>query len=124
MTKEKEEMKYYSLENLIKGLERLYYNTNSRRFGNDSAKRGCWIFEDTTVGNFVDEVIIADIIINNENRTWKRYIPRIEAAINAVLARSPEIDDLEEDEWPLLLEIAQRVKENLPNLKIVPDGED
>ena len=117
-------MKYYSLEALIKGFENHYCETDSREFGAKSVRRGAWEFEDTTVGDFVVEVIIADLIIKNENCTWECYIPRIEAAVNAVLSRSPKIDDLEEDEWPLMLEIAERVKDGLPNIKILPDGED
>ena len=117
-------MKYCTLEELIKGLERFYYVTNTRRFGENSVRRGGWAFEDTTCGYYVDEVIIADLIIKNENRTWARYIPRIEKAVEAVLTHSTEIHDLEPNEWIIITEIAQRVKENLPNIRIVPDGEE
>lgn len=117
-------MKNYSLEDRVKGFERFYHETDAREYGAKSVRRGAWEFEDTKVGNFVVEVIIADLIIKNENRTWECYIPRIETAVNAVLSRSPDIDVLEEDEWPLMLEIAQRVKDNLPNVVIVPDGKD
>lgn len=40
------------------------------------------------------------------------------------MTRSPKINELEQDEWPLMLEIAKRVKDNLPDLVIVPDGKD
>ena len=117
-------MKYCTLEDLIKGTERFYYVTNTRRFGENSVRRGGWAFEDTAVGDYVSEVIIADLIIKNENRTWARYIPRIEKAVEAIFAHSPEIKYLELDEWPIITEIAQRVKENLSNIKIVPDGKE
>ena len=117
-------MKYYTIERLIRGLERFYYVTNTRQFGENSVRRGGWAFEDTTVGDYVYEVLIADLIIKNENRTWARYIPRIEKAVEAILTHSPEINDLEPDEWLAITEIAQRVKENLPNIQIVPDGKE
>ena len=117
-------MKYYTLEGLINGLERFYYVTNTRRFGDNSVRRGGWAFEDTNVGDYVHDVIIADLIIKNENRTWARYIPRIEKAVEVILSHSSEIKDLEPNEWVLITEIAQRVKENLPNIQIVPDGKE
>lgn len=78
------------------------------------------------VGDYVSEVIIADLIMKNENRIWPRYIPRIKNAVEAVLSRSPELDseELEPDEWEALTKIAERVKENLPNIRIVPDGKE
>ena len=115
------------LKNYIEGMEYTYCVTNTRRFGENSARRGGWLFEDTTDDNYsllyIDDTIIADLIIKNENRTWARYIPRIEKAVDAVLSHFPELD-VDPDEWPLMLEIAQRVKDNLPNIKIVPDGQD
>ena len=117
-------MKYCTLEGLIRGTERFYYVTNTRRFGENSVRRGGWAFEDTAVGDYAAEVIIADLIIKNENRTWARYIPRIENAVEAILIHSSEIKDLEPDEWLVITEIAQRVKKNIPNIQIVPDGKE
>lgn len=117
-------MKYCTLEEFIKGTERFYYVTNTRRFGENSVRRGGWAFEDTTCGDYVAEVIIADLIVKNENRTWARYIPRIEKAVEAILIHSSEIKDLEPNEWLVITEIAQRVKENLSNIQIVPDGKE
>ena len=117
-------MKHGTLDGYIESLEWFYYETNTRRFGNNSVRRGGWALEDTTVGHYLSEVIIADLIMKNENRIWPRYIPRIKNAEEAVLSRSPELDwqELEPDEWEALTKIAERVKENLPNIRIVPDG--
>ena len=55
----------------------------------------------------------------------KQVLPvyQIEKALKAILSHSRKVD-LDPDEWPLMIEIAQRVKDNLPNIKIVPDGQD
>ena len=120
-------MLHGSLKDYMEGIEYGYYVRNTREYGENSARRGGWLFEDTTDDNYsllyIDDTIIADLIIKNENRTWARYIPRIEKAVDAVLSHFPELD-LDPDEWPLMIEIAQRVKDNLPNIKIVPDGQD
>lgn len=62
----------------------------------------------------------------NRSKEEYRYIPRIKNAVEAVLSRSPELDseELEPDEWEALTKIAERVKENLPNIRIVPDGKE
>ncbi len=116
-------MLHVPLKNFIRGIEYGYYVRNTRLYGNNSARRGGWLFEDTTQDDFIQDVIVADLIIKNENRTWARYIPRIEKAVEAILSHNPEVD-LEPDEWPVMIEMAQRVKENLPNIQIVPDGTD
>ena len=120
-------MLHGSLKDYMEGIEYGYYVRNTREYGENSARRGGWLFEDTTHSDYgrlyVHDTIVADLIIKNENRTWARYIPRIEKAVDAVLSHFPELD-VDPDEWPLMLEIAQRVKDNLPNIKIVPDGQD
>ena len=120
-------MLHGSLKDYMEGIEYGYYVRNTREYGENSARRGGWLFEDTTHSDYgrlyVHDTIVADLIIKNENRTWARYIPRIEKAVDAILSHFPELD-LDPDEWPLMLEIAQRVKDNLPNIKIVPDGQD
>ena len=115
-------MKYGSLQEFIKDLEYSYCVTNTRLYGENSVRRGGWLFEDNTPDS-VQDVLVADLIIKNENRTWARYIPHIEKALKAILSHSRKVD-LDPDEWPLMIEIAQRVKDNLPNIKIVPDGQD
>ena len=124
--KEGNSMKHGTLDGYIESLEWFYYVTNTREYGENSVKRGGWALEDTTVGHYLSEVIIADLIMKNENRIWPRYIPRIKKAVEAVLSRSPELDwqELEPDEWEELTKIAERVKENLPNIRIVPDGKE
>ena len=124
--KEGNSMKHGTMDGCIESLEWFYYVTNTREYGENSVKRGGWALEDTTVGDYVSEVIIADLIMKNENRIWTRYIPRIKKAVEAVLSRSPELDwqELEPDEWEALTKIAERVKENLPNIRIVPDGKE
>ncbi len=115
------------LQEFIEGVEYMYYVTNSREYGENSVRRGGWLFEDSygcAPGYlYVHDVLVADLIIKNENRTWARYIPRMEKAVEAFLSHSSEID-LEPDEWPVMIEIAQRVKDNLPNIQIVPDGKE
>ena len=115
-------MLHSSLKDYMEGIEYTYCVTNTREYGESSARRGGWLFEDSPP-DYVYDVLVADLIIKNENRTWARYIPRIEKAVDAVLSHFPELD-VDPDEWPLMLEIAQRVKDNLPNIKIVPDGQD
>ncbi len=119
-------MRHGTMDGCIESLEWFYYVTNTREYGENSVKRGGWALEDTTVGDYVSEVIIADLIMKNENRIWTRYIPRIKKAVEAVLSRSPELgsEELEPDEWEALTKIAERVKENLPNIRIVPDGKE
>ena len=120
-------MKHGSLKDYMEGIEYGYYVRNTREYGENSARRGGWLFEDTTHSDYgrlyVHDTIVADLIIKNENRTWTRYIPRIETAVNAILSNFPELD-LDSDELPVMIEIAQRVKDNLPNIKIVPEGQD
>ena len=120
-------MLHGSLKDYMEGIEYGYYVRNTREYGENSARRGGWLFEDTTHSDYgrlyVHDTIVADLIIKNENRTWARYIPRIEKAVDAVLSHYPELD-VDPDEWPLMIEIAQRVKNGLPNIKIVPDGQD
>ena len=115
------------LQEFIDGIEDMYYVTNTRLYGDSSVRRGGWILEDNAEGDitieYVRNVLVADLIIKNENRTWARYIPRMEKAVKAILSYSRKVD-LEPDEWPIMIEIAQRVKDNLPNIKIVPDGQD
>lgn len=72
---------------------------------------------------WVRHVLVADLIIKNENRTWARYIPLIEESVNNILSHNAECE-LSPDEWEKITEIAKRVKEKLPLIKIVPDGED
>ena len=60
---------------------------------------------------------------DNLSRVTSRTVKN---AVEAVLSRSPELDwqELEPDEWEELTKIAERVKENLPNIRIVPDGKE
>ncbi len=120
-------MLHGTLQGFIDGIEYGYYVRNTRLFGENSVRRGEWLLEDsggsTPTYDYLNDILVADLIIKNENRTWARYIPRIEKAVDAVLSHDPEID-LEPDEWPVMIEIAQRVKDNLPNLQIVPDGKE
>ncbi len=120
-------MLHGTLQGFIDGIEYSYCVTNTRRYGENSVRRGGWLFEDSGEGEptykYLNDILVADLIIKNENRTWARYIPRMEKAVEAFLSHSSEID-LEPDEWPVMIEIAQRVKDNLPNIQIVPDGKE
>ena len=117
----------YSLQEIIEGEEWMYYEVNAREFGKNSLRRGGYQFEDRGLGdvggNYVSDIITADLIIKNENCIWACYIPRIKKALKAVLSKSRKIK-LRPEDWPLMLEIAGRVKDNLPDLVIVPDGKD
>ena len=115
-------MHYGPLKNYIEEIEEEYYVMNTRLYGENSVRRGGWLFEDDAP-DYVHDVLVDDLIIKNENRTWARFIPRIEKGVKAILSHSRKVD-LDPDEWPLMIEIAQRVKDNLPNIKIVPDGQD
>ena len=115
-------MKWGSLKDEIEYTEYSYCVTNAELFGENSVMRGGWLFEDSSPDCVLD-VSVADQIIKHENRTWARFIPRIEKGVKAILSHSRKVD-LDPDEWPLMIEIAQRVKDNLPNIKIVPDGQD
>lgn len=116
-----------SLQEFIDGIEYMYYVTNTSLYGDSSVRRGGWILEDNAKGDitieYVRNILVAELIIKNENRTWARYIPQFQKAVDAILSHSRKVD-LEPDEWPVMIEIAQRVKNGLPNIKIVPDGQD
>ena len=85
------------------------------------SNEGGGVLEDNAEGDltieYIRAVLVADLIIKNG------YIPRIEKAVKAILSHSRKVD-LEPDEWPVMIEIAQRVKDNLPNIRIVPDGKE
>ena len=116
----------YSLQEIIEEEKFMFYEVNTREFGENSLLRGGYMFEDppNDLGYlYISDVIDTDLIMKNENRIYACYVPRIKKALKAVLSRSHKIK-LRPDDWPLMLEIAQRVKDNLPNLMIVPDGQD
>ncbi len=115
-------MKWGSLKDEIEFIEHSYCVTNTELFGENSVMRGGWLFEDSSP-DYVIDILVADQIIKHENRTWARFIPRIEKGVKAILSHSRKAD-LDPDEWPLMIEIAKRVKEKLPDIKIVPDGQD
>ena len=114
-----------SLQEIIKGEEHLFYEINTRQYGANSLRRGALLFEDSYNGNigyqYVLDVLDADLIIQNDNVIWEKYIPRIKKAVKAVLKHSRKIR-LEPDEWTIITEIAQRVNENLPNIRVIPNG--
>ena len=117
----------YSLQEIIKQQEWMFYEVNTREFGENSLMRGGYQFEgcfsrkDGSI--YVSDIINADLIMKNENRIYACYIPRIKKALKVVLSKSGKIK-LRPEDWPLMLEIAQRVKDNLPDLVVVPDGKD
>ena len=117
-------MKHCTLTSYIESVEDSYYVSMTRLYGNNSVRRGCWLLEDSFPGDYVYETIVADLIIKNENRIWARYIPRIEKAANEILSHNAGESNLEPDEWLVILEIARHVKENIPNILIVPDGKE
>lgn len=63
----------------------------SLEYGENSVRMGAWMFEDDPSDSVYD-VIIADLIIKNENRTWARYIPRIEKTVKAIFSHSRKVD--------------------------------
>lgn len=113
----------YSLQEIIAEEEFMYYEVNTREFGENSLMRGGYMFEGATSGElsyiYITAIIDADLIMKNENRIYACYVPRIKKALEAVLSRSRKIN-LRAEDWPLMLEIAWRVKDNFPDLEIVP----
>ena len=114
----------YTLEEIIEGEEFMFYEVNSREFGENSLMRGGYMFEDRNKGNlgylYVCDIITADLIMKNENRIYERYIPRIKKAAEAILTHSCDID-LTPDELLVMIEMTQRVKDNLSDLVVVTD---
>ena len=117
-------MKRSTLEDSMEWIKYEYFVRMTRLYGNNSVRRGGWLLEDSLPGDYVYETIVADLIIKNENRIWARYIPRIEKAANEILSHNAGESNLEPDEWHVILEIARHVKENIPNILIVPDGKE
>ena len=111
------------LEEIIQGVARSYFGLCAREYGNNSACRGAFLLADNPPDYWVHHVLVADLIIKNENRTWSEYIPLIEESVNAVLSRKSECE-LSSEDWEKIIEIAERVKENLPNIKVIPEGEE
>ena len=126
-----------SLQELIEGVEYQYSVVSSREFPGKPLQRVSYMLEESYVSYpvaesthkyyrgflYVHDLLTVDLVMKDDNYIMARYIPQIEEAVKAVLSHSQKID-LEPDEWPLMIEIAQRVKDNLPNIKIVPDGQD
>ena len=107
-------------KNLLTVLNYILRDKHQRIRGKFSNEGG-GVLEDNAEGDltieYIRAVLVADLIIKNG------YIPRIEKAVKAILSHSRKVD-LEPDEWPVMIEIAQRVKDNLPNIRIVPDGKE
>ena len=72
---------------------------------------------------YVCDLLAVDLIIKKDNCIYQDFIPKIEKALKAVLSHSRKMY-LEPDEWPVMMEVAKRVKEKLPNIKIVPKGQE
>ena len=113
------------LQEFIDGIDYEYNVLCASRYGENSITRGGFLFEDShdcePAYIYVYDTLLTDLIMKNENRVYAQFVPRIEKAVAAILSHSPELD-LEPDEWPVMVEVAQRVRDNLPNLRIVPDG--
>ena len=110
------------LEKVIQGVEETYFGLCTRRYGTDSACRGAFLLADNPPDYWVDHVLVADLIIKNENRTWAEYISLIEESVSAVLSHKSECE-FSDDDWEKLIKIAESVKEKLPYIKVIPDGE-
>ena len=112
------------LQEFIEGVEYEYCVMCAREYGENSITRGGFLFEDShdcePAFLYVYDTLLADLIMKNENRVYAQFVPRIEKAVEAILSHSPELD-LEPDEWPVMIEIAQRVKDHHPKLQIVPN---
>ena len=110
------------LEEVIEGVKTAYFGVCTRRYGTNSACRGAFLLADNPPDYWVHHVLVADLIIKNENRTWAYYIPLIEESVNAVLSHKSECE-LSPEDWEKITEIAESVKEKLPYIKVIPDGE-
>ena len=61
------------LEKVIQGVEETYFGLCTRRYGTDSACRGAFLLADNPPDYWVDHVLVADLIIKNENRSIAGY---------------------------------------------------
>ncbi len=125
------------LQELIEGIEYQYHVVSDREFSGKPLQRVAYMLEENYLSYpaaerthkyyrgflYVCDLVTVDLIMKDVNCVFVRYIPQIEKALKAILSHSRKVD-LDPDEWPLMLEIAQRVKNGLPNIKIVPDGQD
>ena len=111
------------LEKVIQGVEETYFGLCTRRYGTDSACRGAFLLADNPPDYWVDHVLVADLIIKNENRTWAQYFSLIEESVNAVLSHKSECE-FSDDDWEKLIKIAESVKEKLPYIQVIPDEEE
>ena len=117
----------YTLQEMLEDLNR-EYNRNSRLYSEEDLRRFSLMFEDRGciyggfVGEYyVEDVLIADMIIGNINAIWEKDLLTVKKSLKAVLRRSRKIR-LTPNEWQKLTEIAQRVNNSLPNILVVPNN--
>lgn len=126
-----------TLQEIIEETEYQYNVVSAREFSGSPLARVGYMLEDSydtyPVARkihkyyrgylYVCDLITVDLIMKGDNCISPRYIPQIEKAVKAVLSHSRKID-LEPDEWPVMIEIAKRVKEGLPKIRIIPEGQE
>ena len=71
---------------------------------------------------YVCDLLTIDLIMKKDNCIIPQYLTQIQKALKAVLAHSRK-SPLEPDEWTVMTEVAKRVKEKLPKLRLVPEGQ-
>ena len=68
----------YSLQEIIEGEEFMYYEVNTREFGENSLMRGGYQFEGRISGElgsiYVSDIITADLIMKNENKIYGKRV--------------------------------------------------
>ncbi len=127
---------YGTLQEIIEGVEYQYNVVSFREYPGAPLSRTSYMLEDSFTAYpkaekthkyyrgylYVNDLLTVDLIIKKDNCIRPRYIPQIEKALKAVLSHSRKVP-LEPDEWQVMTEVAERVKEKLPKIKIVPDGQ-
>ena len=91
------------LEEVIEGVKTAYFGVCTELYGTNSACRGAFLLADNPPDYWVHHVLVADLIIKNENRTWAYYIPLIEESVNAVLSHKSECE-LSPEDWEKITE--------------------
>lgn len=127
---------YGTLQEAIEVVEYQYNVVSFREYPGAPLSRTSYLLEDSLLSYpaakgskyycgylYVRDLLTVDFIVKKDNCIRPRYIPQIEKALKAVLSHSRKVP-LEPDEWTVMTEVAKRVKEKLPKIKIVPDGQE
>lgn len=124
---------YGTLQEIMEGIDYQYNVVSFREFPESPLARASYMlyenFESYPAARstgkyfcgylYICDLLTIDLIMKKDNCISKQFLPQIKKALKAVLDHSDEIP-LESDEWTVMTDVAKRVQENLPKLKIVP----